>query len=72
LDQFLSPSCCPGGPPRRVAVGSPADLMLRQLSHAVLDHQRGVLQDDATLLLAEWSTDAVARTMPLAVSSLVQ
>jgi hypothetical protein len=55
-----------------VAFGSPADLVLRRLSHAVLDDQRGVLQDDATLLLAGWSTDAVARTMPLAVSSVVR
>jgi hypothetical protein len=42
----------------------PTPEVLRRLSHAVLDHQNGVLQDDATLLLAEWSQAAVARTLP--------
>ena len=28
---------------------------LRSLSHAVLEHQKGKLQDDATLMLIEWN-----------------
>jgi Stage II sporulation protein E (SpoIIE) len=49
---------------RHAASGMPTPEVLRRLSHAVLDHQNGVLQDDATLLLAEWSRTAVARTLP--------
>ncbi len=33
---------------------------LRRLILAVLDHQRGALQDDATLLLLEWAGDSTA------------
>jgi hypothetical protein len=33
---------------------TPAETV-RQLSHAVLEHQQGVLQDDATLLLVSWA-----------------
>ena len=29
--------------------------MLRRLIRAVLEHQHGVLQDDATILLLEWT-----------------
>ena len=29
---------------------------LRRISHQVVDHQGGVLRDDATLLIAEWAT----------------
>jgi hypothetical protein len=49
---------------RHAATNMPTPEVLRRLSHAVLDHQNGVLQDDATLLLAEWSQAAVARTLP--------
>jgi hypothetical protein len=37
--------------------------ILRRLSHAVLEHQHGQLQDDATLLLVEWSPNAARRTL---------
>jgi serine phosphatase RsbU (regulator of sigma subunit) len=37
--------------------------ILRRLSHAVLEHQHGHLQDDATLLLVEWSPHAARRTL---------
>ena len=37
--------------------GLPAPEALRRIARAVLDHQRGQLQDDATLLLLEWTTD---------------
>src|SRR4051812_18143921 len=40
------------------ASGLPAPEVLRRLVIAVLDHQKGQLQDDALLLLAEWSPDA--------------
>ncbi len=37
---------------------------LRRLALAVLEHQRGQLQDDATLLLAEWSSSGYLRMFP--------
>lgn len=39
---------------RESASGHAAPEVLRRLIHAVLDHQDGVLQDDATILLLEW------------------
>lgn len=39
---------------RSSAGGLPAHETLRRLSHAVLDHQRGQIQDDATLLVIDW------------------
>ena len=39
---------------RASASGNPAAETMRQLQHAVLDHQAGDLQDDATILLVEW------------------
>ncbi|HET9140375.1 PP2C family protein-serine/threonine phosphatase [Actinophytocola sp.] len=44
--------------------GLPAPETLRRITHAVLDHQRGHLQDDATLLLAEWAPSAPAGLLP--------
>ena len=41
---------------RESASGSAAPEMLRRLTQAVLSHQEGRLQDDATLLLVEWRT----------------
>jgi serine phosphatase RsbU (regulator of sigma subunit) len=46
------------------ASGLPAPEVLRRLLIAVLDHQKGQLQDDATLLIAEWSPDAHQRMYP--------
>jgi anti-anti-sigma factor len=40
---------------RHAAAGLSAPETLRRLSHAVLDHQRGQLDDDATLMIVEWS-----------------
>ncbi len=37
---------------------------LRRLALAVLAYQRGQLQDDATLLLAEWSPSGYRRMFP--------
>jgi sigma-B regulation protein RsbU (phosphoserine phosphatase) len=42
----------------------PAPETLRLLSHAVIDHRDDRLTDDATLMLIEWSHDAVERTQP--------
>ena len=42
----------------------PAPETLRRLSTAILAHQRGHLQDDATLLMADWSADAHHRLFP--------
>jgi sigma-B regulation protein RsbU (phosphoserine phosphatase) len=48
---------------RNAAAGLPAPETLRRLSHAVLDYQQGVLQDDATLLLVEWRTGGEGRLL---------
>jgi hypothetical protein len=40
---------------RETAAGNPPPEALRRLVHAVLDHQAGVLQDDATVVLARWN-----------------
>jgi hypothetical protein len=46
------------------ASGLPAPETLRRITHAVLDHQHGTLQDDATLLLLEWSTTGQHTLLP--------
>ncbi|MBG0562232.1 PP2C family protein-serine/threonine phosphatase [Actinoplanes aureus] len=46
------------------AAGLPAPETLRRISHAVVEHQNGPPDDDATLLLAEWSPPAARRTVP--------
>ena len=43
---------------RQAAADQATPETLRQVVHAVLDHQQGVLQDDATLLLAHWTRTA--------------
>jgi phosphoserine phosphatase RsbU/P len=42
---------------RSAATDLPAAETLRQLSNDVLDYQGGVLQDDATLVIAQWSSN---------------
>jgi serine phosphatase RsbU (regulator of sigma subunit) len=49
---------------RHDADGLPAPETLRRLSRAVAAHLDGPPVDDATLLLLEWSSTAVARTVP--------
>lgn len=44
--------------------GLPAPETLRRISHAVLAHQRGHLQDDATLLLLEWAAGFPTGLLP--------
>ena len=39
---------------RNLAAGLPAPETMRRVVHALLDHQAGNLDDDATLLLVEW------------------
>ena len=39
---------------RNLATGLPAPETMRRVTHALLDHQAGDLDDDATLLLVEW------------------
>jgi serine phosphatase RsbU (regulator of sigma subunit) len=43
---------------REAAAGHPPPETVRRLIRAVLNHQHGVLQDDATVLLARWTTNA--------------
>jgi serine phosphatase RsbU (regulator of sigma subunit) len=42
----------------------PAPETLRRLAAAVLEHQHGELQDDATLLMLDWSADSHHRLLP--------
>jgi serine phosphatase RsbU (regulator of sigma subunit) len=43
---------------RAVAAEQPPPETLRRLVHSILSHQNDVLQDDATVLLAQWRTGA--------------
>jgi serine phosphatase RsbU (regulator of sigma subunit) len=43
---------------RTLVAGEPAPEALRRLIHAILDHHHGQLQDDATIVLAEWHPEA--------------
>jgi stage II sporulation SpoE-like protein len=49
---------------RNEQAGLPAPETLRRVVRAVLDHQDGALQDDATLLMLEWTTTDQARMLP--------
>jgi serine/threonine protein phosphatase PrpC len=49
---------------RAESAGLPAPETLRRLTAAVLAHQGGQLQDDATLVLVDWSDDARRRLFP--------
>lgn len=49
---------------RAFADGQPAPETMRRLMHAILDHQEGELQDDATTMLAEWRGPSVERILP--------
>ncbi|MEU8242318.1 PP2C family protein-serine/threonine phosphatase [Actinoplanes missouriensis] len=49
---------------RSAATRLPAPETLRRLSHAVLEHQGGPPDDDATLLLVQWSAAAAFDTLP--------
>lgn len=47
---------------REESGGQPPPETLRRLVQAVLEHQQGALQDDATMLLLEWAGDVEATT----------
>jgi hypothetical protein len=49
---------------REAASGRPAAEALRRLNHALLAHQAGALQDDATTVMVEWRTDEPERAIP--------
>lgn len=49
---------------RAAASGLPAPETLRRLRHAVFQHQRGRLQDDATALLLEWRRGGERSLLP--------
>jgi hypothetical protein len=49
---------------REDAAGRPAPETMRRLMHAILAHQNGELQDDATAMLVEWQTGDVDRITP--------
>jgi hypothetical protein len=43
--------------------GVPLPETLRRLNHAITDHQRGHLRDDATLVVVEWQPDQPGRSL---------
>jgi hypothetical protein len=45
---------------REAASGHPPPETVRRLIHAVMSHQNGVLQDDATVLLARWDASGLS------------
>jgi Stage II sporulation protein E (SpoIIE) len=49
---------------REAADGGPTPETLRRLRHAILAHQNGQLQDDATALLVEWRRDTELALLP--------
>ena len=49
---------------RAAAAGQPAPETMRKLMHAILDHQSGELQDDATMVLVEWKAAGQERVLP--------
>ena len=49
---------------RQDAARRPAAETLRRLNQAILAHQEGTLQDDATTVLVEWLTDEPDRSTP--------
>ena len=46
---------------KELAAGRPVAETLRRLNLAILDHQHGALQDDATTVIVEWLSDAPQR-----------
>ena len=55
LGQFFSEQRLADFVVRESASGLDGPEVLRRLIRAVLEHQHGVLQDDATILLLEWT-----------------
>jgi hypothetical protein len=49
---------------RAAGAGHPAPETMRRLMHAILDHQAGALQDDATTMLVEWQAGGAERVTP--------
>ena len=49
---------------RASAAEQPAPETMRRLMHAILDHQAGGLQDDATTMLVEWKSGGEQRITP--------
>jgi serine phosphatase RsbU (regulator of sigma subunit) len=49
---------------REAGAGQPAPETMRRLMHAILDHQAGSLQDDATTMLVEWQAGGTQRVTP--------
>ncbi|MGV8977799.1 MAG: PP2C family protein-serine/threonine phosphatase [Cellulomonas sp.] len=49
---------------REVTAGAALPEVARRLTRRILEHQRGVLQDDATVLLVQWTTEGRASLEP--------
>lgn len=52
---------------RASAAGEPAPETMRRLSKAILAHQQGKLQDDATHVMLEWGAEGARRVLPSGV-----
>ena len=52
---------------RQAAAGLPTPETLRRLRQAIITHQAGQLQDDATVLLVEWRRDSELSLLPQTV-----
>ena len=66
--EFFTAERLAGFVEKEAAGGRPTPEMLRRLRHAILNHQGGQLQDDATVLLVEWRRDTELDLLPGTVS----
>jgi serine phosphatase RsbU (regulator of sigma subunit) len=63
LDRLVAFAC------RAAAEQLPLPETTRRLVHAILDHQHGTLQDDATILMAQWLSPAPANSDAVPVAA---
>ena len=66
--EFFTAERLAGFVEKEAAGGRPTPEMLRRLRHAILNHQGGQLQDDATVLLVEWRRDTELDLLPGTIS----
>jgi serine phosphatase RsbU (regulator of sigma subunit) len=62
--EFFGPDRLADFVSREAVAGQPAPETMRRLMHAILHHQAGRLQDDATTMLIEWKAGAEQRVTP--------
>jgi hypothetical protein len=62
--EFFGPDRLADFVSREAVAGQPAPETMRRLMHAILHHQAGRLQDDATTMLLEWKAGGEQAVMP--------